>query len=313
MSLENIQNLNADFCRDNAQSILLKQYEKNSRIIIIKCTENGIFKKLDKNTMKCHIKVLTPDDRALYNDCEILEDGTVKVSVTEGMVYASGVAKAELNVIDAGTEALLATMVFNMIIKPSAYSDDKALGDNDVNSITALILKLEKIEKNMLELENQIKNNGNNIVGGNVTVDTSLSLTSENPVQNKVVTAELNKKVSSTDINTELLSKLGESSEGTLTFNGSEIKTNSDVIFNTIEEAKAAIAAGEIEEGASVFINSDTNSGTVDNTLSLTSLNPVQNKVITEEINNINSSLNGMKFSVNENGCLVVTYDDGTN
>ena len=51
----------------------------------------------------------------------------------------------------------------------------------------------------------------------------------------------------------------------------------------------------------------------VDSALNTSSTNPVQNKVITEEINNINSSLNGMKFSVSENGCLVVTYDDGTN
>ena len=51
----------------------------------------------------------------------------------------------------------------------------------------------------------------------------------------------------------------------------------------------------------------------VDSVLNTSSTNPVQNKVITEEINNINSSLNGMKFSVSENGCLVVTYDDGTN
>lgn len=36
--------------------------------------------------------------------------------------------------------------------------------------------------------------------GTSVTVDSALSTTSENPVQNKVVTAELNKKLNSTDI-----------------------------------------------------------------------------------------------------------------
>ena len=125
MSLQNTQNLVADLCRDNAQSVLLKQYEKNSRFIIVKCTENGVFKKLDKGTMTCNIKVLTPDDRAIYDPCEILDDGTVKVSVSESMVYAAGVAKAELNIFDDSTTTLLATMVFNFIIKPSAYSDDK--------------------------------------------------------------------------------------------------------------------------------------------------------------------------------------------
>ena len=45
--------------------------------------------------MTCKIKVLTPDDRAIYDSCEILDDGIVKVSVSESMVYAVGVAKAE--------------------------------------------------------------------------------------------------------------------------------------------------------------------------------------------------------------------------
>ena len=77
--------------------------------------------------------------------------------------------------------------------------------------------------------------------------------------------------------NKSVLDKFAENPDGIITYNGNEIKAKTD------------------------------------SELSLTSLNPVQNKVITEEINNINSSLNGMKFSVSENGCLVVTYDDGTN
>lgn len=78
-------------------------------------------------------------------------------------------------------------------------------------------------------------------------------------------------------LNDTLLNKLGEASDGSLTYNGNEIKAKTDT------------------------------------ELSLTSENPVQNKIITEEINSIKSSLNGMNFSVSENGCLVITYDDGTN
>mgnify|MGYP006365752685 FL=1 len=144
MGLQNTQNLIADFCRDNTQSILLKQYEKNSRFIIVKCTENGVFKKLDKGTMTCNIKVLTPDDRAIYDPCEILDDGTVKVSVSESMVYAAGVAKAELNIFDDSATTLLATMVFNFIIKPSAYSDDKIISSDEFSALTELITKAEK-------------------------------------------------------------------------------------------------------------------------------------------------------------------------
>ena len=158
MSLQNIQNLVTDLCRDNTQSVLLKQYEKNSRFIIVKCTENGVFKKLDKGTMTCNIKVLTPDDRALYDPCEILDDGTVKVSVSESMVYAAGVAKAELNIFDDSATTLLATMVFNFIIKPSAYGDNKIVASEEFSALTKLMTTVEQTVQTVISLETKINN-----------------------------------------------------------------------------------------------------------------------------------------------------------
>ena len=158
MSLQNTQNLVTDFCRDNTQSILLKQYEKNSRFIIVKCTENGVFKKLDNKTMTCNIKVLTPDDRAIYDECVILDDGTVKVKVTESMVYAAGVAKAELNIIEQSSATLLATMLFNLIIKPSAYGDDKIIASEEFGALTKLIATVEQTIQTVISLETKINN-----------------------------------------------------------------------------------------------------------------------------------------------------------
>ena len=158
MSLQNTQNLVTDLCRDNAQSVLLKQYEKNSRFIIVKCTENGVFKKLDKGTMTCNIKVLTPDDRAIYDECVILDDGTVKVKVTESMVYAAGVAKAELNIIEQSSTALLSTMIFNIIIKPSAYGDDKIVASEEFSALTKLMTTAEQTVQTVISLETKINN-----------------------------------------------------------------------------------------------------------------------------------------------------------
>ena len=158
MSLQNTQNLVTDLCRDNTQSVLLKQYEKNSRFIIVKCTENGVFKKLDNKTMMCNIKVLTPDDRAIYDSCKILDDGTVKVSVSESMVYTAGVAKAELNIIEQSSTALLSTMIFNIIIKPSAYGDDKIVASEEFSALTKLMTTVEQTVQTVISLETKINN-----------------------------------------------------------------------------------------------------------------------------------------------------------
>ena len=62
------------------------------------------------------------------------------------------------------------------------------------------------------------------------------------------------------EINKELLDKLGESDKGTLTFDGSEIKAISDYVFDTFEEAEAAVKAGLVEEGATVCVKEDSDS-----------------------------------------------------
>ena len=86
--------------------------------------------------------------------------------------------------------------------------------------------------------------------GGSVTVDDTLSGTSENPVQNKVIKAALDGKV--------------DAVEG---------KVLSDNNYTDTEKLKlAGIAAGA-------------NKTTVDSSLSATSANPVRNSVVTNELN----------------------------
>ena len=66
---------------------------------------------------------------------------------------------------------------------------------NWVNDVTPLDAN------NMNNIENGIENLVNEVNGSTITVDSELSETSENPVQNKVITAKLNNKA---DINNPL-------------------------------------------------------------------------------------------------------------
>lgn len=68
-----------------------------------------------------------------------------------------------------------------------------------------------------------------------------------------------NKNIHVTDSEKSIVSKLGESTEGTLTFNGSEIKTNTDYVADTLAEAQKAVEDGLIEDGATVYVKEGTN------------------------------------------------------
>ena len=103
----------------------------------------------------------------------------------------------------------------------------------------------------------RLKDKDGNILHPEITVDTELNSTSENPVQNKVVKAALDAAYNPT--NKEDLNKIGHDEKGNLTYN-------------------------EVVVGGSSSI-------TVDAELNSTSENPVQNKVINAKLDEVFQSV----------------------
>lgn len=99
-----------------------------------------------------------------------------------------------------------------------------------------------------------------------IEVDDTLSIYSENPVQNKIITKALN------DLTNKFETKVDK-------VNGKGLSTND---FTNNEKAKLA----DIEDGANKTI--------VDTELSLESQNPIQNSVVTEAFNTIDERLNNL-------------------
>lgn len=144
MSIENVQKITLDFCRNNIQSVSVKQYDKNTRYLIVSCTENGKFVKLDKSYMTCRVKVLTPDDRASLDTCTILDDGTVKVPLKENVLFSSGVANAELMITSSDESKRIGTMKFRVIIDSSVYGDERVISSDEFSALTELFEKASK-------------------------------------------------------------------------------------------------------------------------------------------------------------------------
>jgi len=167
--------------------------------------------------------------------------------------------------------------------------------------------------------------------GGSVTVDSALSTESENPVQNKVVTAELNKKIETLDdesqapdvVNFDLDSELSLTS-----VKGVQNKAIAEEFQNYANGTKVAAKAKEAETAKTAASATTAQSATtaesatkatrdaqgnvidttyakkteipqgavVDDALSASSTNPVQNKVVKAEFDKINSNLTDLKM-----------------
>ena len=162
--------------------------------------------------------------------------------------------------------------------------------------------------------------------GSSITVDSALSTTSENPVQNKVITNTLQTKANASDIPTKVSQLENDSKFATQTAVATGLATKADKdsltslegSVSTLEttvrnQDKSIIANAQAIQGKQDKLVSGTNIKTVNNqsllgsgnisiegggstivvddALSDTSENPVQNKVITTRVTSIESSL----------------------
>ena len=161
--------------------------------------------------------------------------------------------------------------------------------------------------------------------GTSITVDSALSTTSENPVQNKVITNTLQTKANASDIPTKVSQLENDSKFATqeAVVQGLATKADKDSLTSLESDItnlqttvgnqdKSIIANAQAIQGKQDKLVSGTNiktinnqsllgsgnisieggsSITVDSELSTTSENPVQNKVITTKVNSLETSL----------------------
>ena len=161
--------------------------------------------------------------------------------------------------------------------------------------------------------------------GTSITVDSALSTTSENPVQNKVITNTLQTKANASDIPTRVSQLENDSKFATQTAVATGLATKADkdsltslegsvsTLETTVRNQDKSIIANaqaiqgkqdKLESGVNIkTINNQSILGsgnisiegggtvTVDSALSDTSENPVQNKVITTKVNSLETSL----------------------
>lgn len=162
-----------------------------------------------------------------------------------------------------------------------------------------------------------------NATGTEVKIDEAINSTSTNPVQNKVISAALNKKVdvvagkvlSSNDYTNDEKTKLANIAEGankTIVDTAlSETSTNpvQNKVINTALSNKVSKEDGKglstndytTEEKTKLTgIAEGANRTIVDDKISTTSTNPIQNKIITAELNKKVNAVSGKGLSTND-------------
>ena len=150
MNFKTIQNLSIDFNQKGYKTINAKQYDKETRYVVVHCTDNGTFVPLD-DTVYANARTMTADGRALLDPATIQDDGTILLELDDTLLAAPGRAATQIDIYQSGTEKRLTTMSFFINIEPSVYGDNAIIASDEFNALTELIKKVTKDYEYVIE------------------------------------------------------------------------------------------------------------------------------------------------------------------
>jgi len=147
MGLETItKHIILDISVNKYVSVLVKQYDINVREIIAKITDNGKPYPID-STIEPRIKCLKEDKKKVFNDCVVLDNGDIKIDVTEQMTICDGIHECELVLFDIQQQSVLHTMNFYIHVRKAPYSDSDIASENEFIALENALLKIDGIKR----------------------------------------------------------------------------------------------------------------------------------------------------------------------
>ena len=151
MALENIRkHIILDVSKNRYVVVVIKQYDKDTREIIVKVTEDGKPYPIN-NTIVPRFKCQKTDGTKIYNDCTILENGDVKIDITEQLTIVAGMHDCELVLYDATSNAVLHTMSFIVNVKDSVFPDDEVVSSDEFNALQEALLKADSLNVDVIK------------------------------------------------------------------------------------------------------------------------------------------------------------------
>ena len=151
MGLKNaIKYIILDITKNRYVSVQVKQNDRNIRTIIATITNNGKPYHIDSYIVP-RIKCKKSDGTYIVNDCTILEDGNIKIQITNQMTVCDGIHDCELALFEVdpedGTEKVLHTMSFYINVKQGVFSDDEISSTNEFKSFENALIKIDEMQQ----------------------------------------------------------------------------------------------------------------------------------------------------------------------
>lgn len=99
MSTEIIKEITVDIYDRKIIVVTAKQYDMAARYLLVNCTNQGVFMPISNEEYRAYIRVRKADGFCCFNDCEITNEGKIKVELTEQILAANGNAYADIVIV----------------------------------------------------------------------------------------------------------------------------------------------------------------------------------------------------------------------
>lgn len=163
--LTTTKKISLDFHNSNMVTVQAKQFDNESRYINITCTDFGKKVMLNKETMSAFIRYRKADNKAIFHDVDIIDDGTLLVTLTNQMLAVPGRQNADIIIVsvtglDTGSlseltdiyeleTSLLSTMTFYINVIATPIDNSKLVSEEDVDLLTEAISDLTAAQKSV--------------------------------------------------------------------------------------------------------------------------------------------------------------------
>lgn len=156
MELMTTYNISLDLVKSNYVVVKAKQYDKNSRKIIVHCTLNGEEYRLFTG-VKAIAQMKKPDGKVVSVNCDVdLDKNAIIINMTEQMTVVTGVVTAEIVLISVEQEAVLSTMTFNIIVNGSTITREQLMSSDEFKSIADIMYQYENVLKTIEVVEGEM-------------------------------------------------------------------------------------------------------------------------------------------------------------
>lgn len=149
-----IQTYAVDFARSGNNILFLKGMQGDgygTRYADISLMNNGKSYHISADSVRAVIRGTKPDNKSIFNECEIIEDSTIRIEITQQMAAVPGRGSYEISIISLEENRVLTSFPFFIMISKSVFRPEETISSNEFGLLIDKINRADELTADITE------------------------------------------------------------------------------------------------------------------------------------------------------------------